>query len=126
MPHDVALLVKSSNSPIWGPAARSFAMYAVVRRYTSSTDLSAEIERLRDSLEQVMRSIPGFVAYYLVNGGDSVATITVCTDRAGTDESNKRAAEWVKQNLPNSGLGAPEITAGNVMVGIGQSQTAAR
>lgn len=101
-------------------------MYAVVRRYSSPTDLGGEIERRRESLEQTMRDIPGFVAYFLINGVDSVASVTVCTDRAGTDESNRRAAEWVKQNLPDSGLSAPEVTEGNVAVGIGQPTSAAR
>jgi hypothetical protein len=101
-------------------------MYAVVRRYTSSSDLGAEIERNRASLEKTMREIPGFVGYYLILGSNSLATITVCNDRAGTEESNRRAADWVKQNLPNSGLSAPEVTEGNVAVGIGQSQAAAR
>ena len=101
-------------------------MYAVVRRYTSPTDLGPEIERKRASLEETMRGIPGFVGYYLINGVTSVATITVCNDRAGTEESNRRAAEWVRQNLPNSGLSAPEITEGNVAVGISQPQAAAR
>jgi hypothetical protein len=101
-------------------------MYAVVRRYTSPSDLGSEIERNRANLEQTMREIPGFVGYYLINGGNSVATITVCNDRTGTEESNRRAAEWVRQYLPNSGLSAPEVTEGNVAVGIGQAQAAAR
>ncbi|HYH58458.1 MAG TPA: hypothetical protein VD790_04480 [Thermoleophilaceae bacterium] len=26
-------------------------------------------------------------------------TVTVCDDKAGTDESSRRAAEWVKENV---------------------------
>jgi hypothetical protein len=28
-----------------------------------------------------------------------------------------RAADWVKQNLPNSALGAPEVTKGEALIG---------
>ena len=91
-------------------------MYAVVRRYTAARDLTNEVNEKRASLEQTMQSLPGFVAYYLVNQGDAVATITVCQDRAGAEQSIQRAADWVKQNLPDSGLSAPEITQGEVLV----------
>ena len=95
-------------------------MYAVVRRYTSPSDLAATIREKRANLEQTIRGIPGFVAYYLINQGDAIATVTVCQDRAGAEASIQRAADWVKQNLPaDSGLGPPEITQGEVLVGIG-------
>jgi hypothetical protein len=91
-------------------------MYAVVRRYTAARDLTNEVNEKRASLEQMMRGLPGFVAYYLVNQGDAVATITICQDRAGAEQSIQQAADWVKQNLPDSGLSAPEITQGDVLV----------
>jgi hypothetical protein len=93
-------------------------MYAVVRRYTAANDLTNAVNEKRASLEQAMRGLPGFVAYYLVNQGDAVATITVCEDRAGAEQSIQVAADWVKQNLPDSGLSAPEITQGDVLVSV--------
>jgi hypothetical protein len=93
-------------------------MYAVVRRYTAANDLTNAVNEKRASLEQAMRGLPGFVAYYLVNQGDAVATITVCEDRAGAERSIQVAADWVKQNLPESGLSAPEITQGDVLVSV--------
>jgi len=91
-------------------------MYAVVRRYTSSSDLAATIREKRGDLEQTMRGLPGFVAYYLVNAGDAVATVTVCQDRSGAEASIRVAADWVRQNVPDAGLGVPEITQGEVLV----------
>jgi hypothetical protein len=41
-----------------------------------------------------------------------VATITVCEDKAGTDESVRVAAGWVRENLPAGAVSAPEITEG--------------
>jgi hypothetical protein len=45
-----------------------------------------------------------------------VATITVCRDKAGTDESIRRAADWVRQNVPAGAVGAPEITEGQTYI----------
>ena len=91
-------------------------MYAVVRRYASPTDLAETVAAKRADLEQTMRGLPGFVAYYLVNAGDAVATVTVCQDRAGAEQSIAVAADWVKRHLPDAGLGAPAITQGDVLV----------
>jgi len=41
----------------------------------------------------------GFVNYAAVRNGDGDMTVTVCDDKAGTDESSRRAAEWVKENV---------------------------
>ena len=72
-------------------------MYAIVRRYTAAKDLTSIVTANRASLEQTMKGLPGFVAYYLVNQGDAVATITICQDQAGAEQSIQRAAEWVTE-----------------------------
>ena len=45
---------------------------------------------------------------------DGIATITITEDEPGTQESMGRAAAWVPQQLPDSGLGAPEVIRGHV------------
>ena len=95
-------------------------MFAVVRQYSSSSDLRDTIREKHQSLEDAMRSLPGFVAYYLITDGASVTTVTICNDQAGADASMQKAAEWVKQNLPaDSGLGAPQVSRGEVMAHAG-------
>jgi hypothetical protein len=42
-------------------------------------------------------------------------TVTVCQDKAGTDESSRRAAEWVKENVSTTGS-APVITEGSTVL----------
>jgi hypothetical protein len=91
-------------------------MHAVVRQYSSTTDLRDIIREKHQSLEEAMKSLPGFVAYHLISDGTSVVTVTICNDQAGADASMQKAADWVKQNLPaDSGLGAPQVTRGEVM-----------
>ena len=55
------------------------------------------------------------MAYYALRAGDGNVTVTVCEDRAGTRESTRRAAAWVKDNLPAPG-GPPEVVEGDVEV----------
>jgi hypothetical protein len=47
------------------------------------------------------------------NTADGGATITICEDQAGTEESVRRAAEWVRQNVQGADS-PPEITEGEV------------
>ena len=56
-------------------------------------DKAGEVERL-------MRDVPGFVGYTLFRTADGGVSVTVCEDKAGTDESSRQAAEWVRQNVP--------------------------
>ena len=39
---------------------------------------------------------------------------------AGTAESSRRAAEWVRQNVPNAASSPPEITEGEVLYNFGK------
>ena len=56
-------------------------------------------------------------AYYLVKGEDATASISVFDDRAGAEESNRAAAAWLAENLPNLGVAPPQVTAGEVLIG---------
>jgi len=92
-------------------------MYASIRRYKTNPGAVAEIEqRVNQEFVPIIGKAPGFVAYYLVNAGnDVVATVSVFQDQAGAEESNRMAADWVKQSIAGL-LGPPEITAGAVTV----------
>jgi hypothetical protein len=45
---------------------------------------------------------------------DGGSTITVCQDKTGTDESSRRAAEWVKENI-SATANPPVITEGGTV-----------
>jgi hypothetical protein len=90
-------------------------MYAVVRQYKGANALFDELARREQDVRDIIGGTPGFVAYYLVRSADGGASITVCQDQAGTAESSKRAADWVRQNLPNIPGTTPEMTEGEVL-----------
>jgi hypothetical protein len=93
-------------------------MYTVIRRYPGN-DLAPIVKANEESLREAMSGIPGFRGYYMVQAGGELVTITVCNDQAGTQESNRRAATWVKAHMPASAnLSAPQVTEGETIVDI--------
>ncbi len=93
-------------------------MYASVRRYKTSPGAASEIaRRVNQGFVPIISKAPGFVAYYVVDGGNDVAaSISVFQNQAGAEESNRMAADWVKKNIASLFSGPPEITAGEVTV----------
>jgi hypothetical protein len=63
----------------------------------------------------LIRGVPGFIDYAAVRNGDGGVTVTVCEDKAGTDESSRRAAEWVKENV-RATANPPAITEGTTVL----------
>ena len=68
-------------------------------------------------LVKIELSQNGMGVFYLadreaVRSGDGGLTVTVCEDKAGTDESSRRAAEFVRKNLGVTS-NPPTITVGS-------------
>ena len=91
-------------------------MYVALRRYKIKEGSMGEIAgRAQQGFVPLVSQIPGFVAYYGVDvGNDVVVTISLFQDQAGEEESTRRAADWVKQNVAEFVQGAVELTAGEV------------
>ena len=91
-------------------------MHAVVRSYSGSgaSDLVDRILKASDEVEGLLRGVTGFVSYELIRTDDGGVTITICKDKAGTDESLQVAREWVAANASDTGVGAPTVTEGDV------------
>lgn len=89
-------------------------MYVVLRRYADRAVLDAVAARQAD-VEALLRGVPGFIAYYAVRTGAGGVTVTVCQDQAGTTESTRVAAEWVRQNVSAAGS-PPEVTEGETII----------
>jgi hypothetical protein len=88
-------------------------MYVVVRRYVGASKLIDDTLERQSDVKELLSSVPGFRAYYGVNTGNGgVTTITVCDDQAGTSESSRRAAEWVRNNVSDLTIAPPEIIEG--------------
>ena len=89
-------------------------MHTVIRTYTGNAGLAEELTKRQSTIEQIIREVPGFIAYYLIQTSDGIASVTVCENKTGTDESSRRAAEWIKTNLPQFATKPPTITEGDL------------
>lgn len=87
-------------------------MDVVIRHYKGAGELMEELGRRRADVEQLIRGIPGFVAYYLVRTSDGGFSVSVYDDATGTQESVKQAAEWIRTNLPSLSVSPPEVIQG--------------
>ena len=92
-------------------------MYAVVRTYSGqgASEVFEMLGQRAEDVEALISGVPGFVSYAAVRSGDGGVTVTVCEDKAGTDESSRRAAEFVKGNVSATG-NPPAISEGNTVL----------
>ncbi|HEY5086073.1 MAG TPA: hypothetical protein VII66_01830 [Gemmatimonadaceae bacterium] len=91
-------------------------MYAVIRRYSGVAKLIHELEKKQAEVKKLISEAPGFIAYYAIRDGEALATITVCKDRAGADESSRMTATWVRENMAGVRVTAPEAYGGEVFI----------
>jgi hypothetical protein len=64
----------------------------------------------------LLREVPGFRAYCALDaGGGVIVSISVFQDQAGSEESTKRAADYVRENLASLLPNPPQVTAGEVV-----------
>jgi len=91
-------------------------MYATVRRYEGVTNPGEAGRRVNEGFVPILSRIPGFVAYYWVDAGGGVMIATsVFQDKAGADESNRKAVDWARQHIAPLLPNPPQITAGEVV-----------
>jgi len=93
-------------------------MYVVVRSYSGpgASELFDLLGQREQDVKDLIGGVPGFVSYAAFrSGGEGGMTVTVCQDKAGTDESSRRAAEWVKENVSTTGS-PPAITEGSAVL----------
>ena len=93
-------------------------MEVIIRKYSGkgAKELLNALEQKAAEVESMLRSVDGFESYTLARAGDGGFSITVCRDRAGIDESNRKAKDWIAKNAGDLGVAAPEVVIGNVVV----------
>ena len=91
-------------------------MHATIRRYENDADLADRLAARSDEIRGLLAGVAGFQAYYLVRSAESTASVTVCDDQAGAEESNRIAAGWLRENMPDAVSAAPQVTAGEVVL----------
>jgi heme-degrading monooxygenase HmoA len=94
-------------------------MFIAVRKYRVRRGaIEVWAQRVQDSFVPLLRELPGYQGYYLLEGGPDVVIAISMFDSA--DEalvSNEKAADWVRNNVMNLARGMPEVMVGDVLVG---------
>ncbi|MEY2517184.1 MAG: hypothetical protein QOJ89_4542 [bacterium] len=92
-------------------------MYAVVRSYSGqgASEVFDLVENRSEDVKTLIGGVPGFISYTAFRSGDGGVTVTICEDETGTDESSKRAADFVKENLSTT-VDPPVITEGSTVL----------
>jgi hypothetical protein len=89
-------------------------MYASIRKYRTSD--AAELGRRAQGFVPIVRELPGFSGWYLIDGGDgTLVTITLAEDAAAVEQSVQKAADWVGENAADLVEGSPAVTNGKVL-----------
>ena len=89
-------------------------MFAAISTY-GVTDIDDLSELVKEQFLPIVESVPGFVAFYVVDPGDGLATtITICDDKAGADEATSRTAEWVQERALGLIESGPAVVTGAV------------
>lgn len=96
-------------------------MHAVVRTYSGAgaKELFDVLEERKADVEALLREVSGLQSYTLLRSSDGGISVTVCTDKAGADESVKVARDWIQKNVSNTDAKPPVVTEGSVIVQIG-------
>jgi heme-degrading monooxygenase HmoA len=86
-------------------------MHATVRNYSGkgSKELIDLLEKRNRDVKELITSIKGFVSYSLVRTADSGFSVSVYQDKAGADESMKKAKEWIGQNASATGASSLQL-----------------
>ena len=89
-------------------------MYVSIRQY-NGRNVAEFTRRVQEGFVPLVRQLPGFSAWYLVDGGGgALFTITICEERAGVEASVSAAADWVEDNVADLVEGSPAVINGEV------------
>lgn len=89
-------------------------MYISIRKY--NVKASDEFtKKVKEKFMPLISKAPGFISYYGISINDTTWTsVSIFQSHAQAEESNKIAAEWVKQDALSLVNAPPEIIAGEV------------
>ncbi len=92
-------------------------MYATMRYYHGNSALADALVENADAVKSLIGGIDGFEAYYLIRIADgSTVSVSVFGSESGAEESNRVAADWLAENLPDLAASPPMVSAGEVLL----------
>ena len=94
-------------------------MYATIRRYegVDESRMSELTGKVNETLVPLLRELPGFAGYYLIEAGNGVVSSLSLFETADqADESTKVVSTWIRDEKFDTAIpNAPKITSGKVV-----------
>lgn len=92
-------------------------MHVIIRSYSGdgAADLFDALSQREAEVRNLISTVPGFISYEAFRSDGGGHTVTTCEDEAGTTESSRRAAAWVRDNL-GVPVDPPRITEGDTVL----------
>jgi ABC-type Fe3+-hydroxamate transport system substrate-binding protein len=89
----------------------------VTRTYSGpgAKELFDLLEKRKADVKEVMGDVPGIKSYAMVRTPEGGYTVTLCNGKAGTDDSVKVAAAWIRKNAPDLEVQPPVVAEGEVI-----------
>jgi len=100
-------------------------MHTTIRIYKGATELNKALVQRRSEIEKLLKNVPGFRTYQLIDTQGGVASVTTCDDKSGCEKSNQVAAEFLRNNLSNLKDTKPETLSGELSFTFGESPATA-
>ena len=93
-------------------------MHAVMRSYSGkgAKELFDLLDTRKTEVEAMLRKVKGFKSYTLMRSADGGVSVTICNDKAGTDESLAIARDWIAKNAGGTGVSPPMVSEGAVII----------
>jgi quinol monooxygenase YgiN len=95
-------------------------MFAAIRYYQADPpSIDEVVRRVQEDFVPLIRDMRGFVSYFILvpsEREEDIVSVSVFEDQQSAEESNRKAAEWVVQNLSELLRPTPELASGQVVV----------
>jgi heme-degrading monooxygenase HmoA len=93
-------------------------MFTSIRKYKVKRGSVEEFaRRVEEGFLPLLRQMPGFRSYYLLDGGpDLLITISRFDSADEAFASNEKAANWVRNNVLEFTKGMPEVMVGQTLI----------
>jgi quinol monooxygenase YgiN len=95
-------------------------MFAAIRYYRAEPpSIDEVVRRVEQDFVPVIRGMAGFVSYFVLvpsEREEEIVSVSVFEDQRSAEDSNRKATEWVAQNLSELLRPSPEFADGQVVV----------
>src|SRR5262245_27775828 len=91
-------------------------MHGVLRHYTpDDKNINEIVRRIASDGIKIIKAIPGYVSYGIMDAGQGhFVTYSAYQTKVGAEESTKKAAAWVKENIASMIPSPPRVIEGEI------------